>query len=108
MECKFVVGQRVVCVDASDTRGTGRADLAEGEIYTVRWVGMFDAGLHYLRPNRYTGFGAAPCIRVKEVYRPSDTGLSIHEDISFDARRFRPVKTMEFWLGAKQDLTEKV
>jgi hypothetical protein len=44
MKCKFVAGQRVVCIDVSTTRGhvywAPHSVLKLGEIYTVRKVGL--------------------------------------------------------------------
>lgn len=89
MECKFHVGQKVVCIDPHNTSWQRRtflgvipytlwwSELVEGEVYTVSDVfvgkdmaGRTDVALHLAEMNNY-------------------------EESGFRASRFRPVSTRE-------------
>jgi hypothetical protein len=78
MECRFFVGQRVVCVDASWS-GVGKPpELVEGQHYTIRRIGVGTI---------YDAKYGEPVIFLKEIVRthhigPYEPGL-YH-------KRFRP------------------
>lgn len=103
MECKFVIGQRVVAVREkcypcemcrSDDKSRG-ATVRQGGVYTVSMVGISPA----LRCPHGADWPAMPVIDLVE--KPSENNRR------YRASSFRPVHTMEFWLGAKQELKEK-
>jgi hypothetical protein len=75
----FMVGQKVVCVDAEDSNTWGIPELIQGEIYTIAWVGSAEA--HIFHPGIYNKDTAV--VHLQEVRRQSPT--------PFSARRFRPV-----------------
>lgn len=80
---QFYVGQEVVCIKASydpGQRTTIAPELVEGQIYRIRWLGMYN---HYL-DGEYLG------VRVEGV----DRGTCPHwgyVDQPFNANRFRPL-----------------
>jgi hypothetical protein len=77
----FYPGQQVVCVDASQpARVTIPLGLVEGQIYTLRWVGMYD---------NYTD-GAFLGVRLLGINRGKDPTYGF-EDPPYAARRFRPL-----------------
>lgn len=74
MECKFTVGQKVVCVDAA-RRTQFRSDmLKEGAVYTVVGLAL---SLHKM-----------PVVQLAEVAPEKGS-------IGFQHSRFRPVKTTQ-------------
>lgn len=84
MECKFFIGQKVVCVDAEEHDryrpswwppgdGLGLDGLTEGEIYTIRGVGEY-AGAIY--------------VQLMELKRYRD--YEPNADIGYAPQRFRP------------------
>ena len=78
----FYVNQEVVCIDDA-VQGYGKdhsLGVTKGEVYTVRWVGMFD---HYV-------FGQYLGLRLVGVHRGADEELG-YDDTPIMARRFRPV-----------------
>ena len=75
----FHVGQKVVCVSVPGNDGsigdtTFPTNLRVGEIYIVRWVGIYDDG---------------QAVRLAGLYR--NFPLVKWQDIPFRALRFRPV-----------------
>lgn len=80
MECKFVVGQRIVCVDPNPSwerfRGQYIFPVAD-HLYTIRDVG----------PSYYPG-GPNICVRLAEVTNPSTANEGVEPN--FRANRFRP------------------
>lgn len=74
----FHIGQRVVCVDATDGGGCfppTMDGLLKGAVYTVRWAGL--------------SVSSREAIRVEEITRTKLPGTD-HE-VGFLASRFRPV-----------------
>lgn len=91
MECTFQVGDKVVCIDASDTNSVRRRELIEGGIYTVREVtadGRDLAGVLRLGP-----YGDVPGIRLVEI-NPRNSTLGVPRDTPFAAARFRHTKSI--------------
>ncbi|WP_019567336.1 hypothetical protein [Agrobacterium sp. 10MFCol1.1] len=90
MECNFVVGQKVVCVDA-DVRfeaprngarvvNTTLGEIVEGKTYTIRsvfWDELWECVL----------------VRLEEVRRGNSRYKGEYYESGYDPRRFRPVKT---------------
>lgn len=71
MNCHFIVGQRVVCIDADNT------DLLDkGGVYTINYVGCWPAR---------SGLDGAVVLYGVGLVEAEASGLG------FDARRFRPV-----------------
>lgn len=78
----FYEGQDVVCVDAkfaSHQHPIMTLGLVEGQVYRIRWLGVF---VHYI-DGEYLG------IKVDGLVRPADQFGYI--DMPFYAKRFRPV-----------------
>lgn len=83
----FHVGQLVVCVDAERRRycvpghayGGGLDGLTKGNIYTIRWCGMFN----------HTDGSNTMSVCLYEIVRPP-YGIT-PEDCPYAAARFRPV-----------------
>lgn len=77
------VGCDVVCVRANyapSQQTTIKPELAEGQVYKIRWLGMYN---HYL-DGEYLG------VRVEGI----DRGVCPHwgyDDVPFNADRFRPL-----------------
>ena len=83
----FRVGQKVVCVDDQGTDPHGVLELHKGNIYTIRWIGMYK---HPFEPNQL-------CVRLYEINQRGTVGRSQpvpdrHKDIPFRATRFRPLE----------------
>lgn len=80
MECKFFVGQKVVCVDALPVPGCGYPDREifpiAGEIYTIREVLVNPRGL--------------PVVYLAEIVNPKLKYVEGYKEKWFLARRFRP------------------
>lgn len=97
MECKFQVGDKVVCVEedlSNMTRNcvTGNPGFVTGGIYTITEIQCQDSW-------------PMPAILLKEIHQ-----RLLHVDggrIMWSVRHFRPVKPMSFWLGEKQDIDMK-
>ncbi len=85
----FDIGQQVVCVNAKPYHPLANLDgLAEGTVYTIRWIGEFTDRL-----------GTEVCIRVEEIHRPAGSiqipdGPLVHypADEPYQLNRFRPVR----------------
>lgn len=95
MECRFVVGQRVVCIKkdiAAFTRNCagGNPGFEAGGIYTISWIGICMSGAAGLQ------FHEIPL--VKNVHFPH------HPPMAYTAASFAPLKEQSFWIGEKQDL----
>lgn len=84
MECKFFIGQKVVCIDAGihnnyrpahwpPADGQGLDGLTEGEVYTIRGIGEI--------------FGAV-YVQLVELSRYRD--YAPNEEIGFAYQRFAP------------------
>jgi hypothetical protein len=87
MDCKFVVGQKVVCID--DQVGTNEPmassynpldGLTVGQVYTIRWIGMYKG--FYLK--EFVG------VRVVEIKRDVDPSEGV--ECCFRASRFKPLE----------------
>lgn len=80
---QFHVGQRVVCIDDKFKNVSIDQGIREGQIYTLRWVGMYS---HYVDGD-FLG------VRLMEVDRGNDDGPEGYgaADMPFAARRFRPL-----------------
>lgn len=77
------VGCEVVCVRADydpQQRVSIKSELVEGQIYRIRWLGMYN---HYL-DGEYLG------VRVEGINRGTCPHWG-YEDLPFNASRFRPV-----------------
>jgi hypothetical protein len=85
MECKFQVGQKIVCVVDQDEWKpdpgcvVGRIELpVRGVVYTVRAVRVIGTCL--------------PCVLLREIENaPRDTEFGVLE-VAYDAQGFRPVR----------------
>lgn len=89
MDCTFQVGDRVVCVDAQQPPDWhGHNPLTEFELYTIAHISV-SSGTGLSGPHQEGGV----CLHLKEI-----------PGWRFRTPRFRPVKTMEFWIGEKQSL----
>lgn len=96
MECKFQVGERVVCVDNTATKST-LPDLVEGNIYTIQRIEVLSGN----RPTKFCHEGEMGVwLGFKEIPISVVTGNAA----VFHHKRFRPLKTVDFWIGQKQDL----
>lgn len=100
MECKFVVGQRVVSVrerfgghamHPSVAADPNRPKFPSGNVYTIRAMRPDPDGIR---------------VGLQFTEAPDYITPDGHY-IWWDSRCFEPVHTMEFWLGAKQELKEK-
>lgn len=93
MECKFVVGQRVVCVET---------DLVYMTKYCVTGnPGFVTGGIYTIADMKCEPDWPSPALTFKEIHDPL-----LHIDngrIMWASEHFRPVKTMEFWVGEKQE-----
>ena len=76
----FFVGQKVVCIDDSNSHSDGRRELCKDQVYTVAWCGSF-CSLHY--PDAYRG------VRLHEIGPRICPHLAV--DVPFSAHRFRPL-----------------
>jgi hypothetical protein len=79
VNCKFQVGDKVVCVDAKASPGTVLTDslrLAVGTVYTVSRVGITQSD--------------EPGVQLVECPRDNRSGLKWYR-----ASRFRPVRTVK-------------
>lgn len=85
----FHVGQKVVCVDADQTRWDGIVELIKGQVYTIRWIGT------YVVPEWGDGWDTDEvCVKLAEVPRRHDGALPHDrraDDMPFRVARFRPV-----------------
>ena len=87
MECKFFVGQKVVCVDDTPhPQYSGPQDLpTAGRVYTISWVGPHRwayhdmIGVHLVEHRRAAPFGAFR-------FRPA-TDISIFHKLVEKARK---------------------
>lgn len=95
MKCTFQVGDRVVCVDGRIPTNVRGPVVVEGHVYTVSQIIV---GLPPTRGSHYRD--AWPAIALQEVPRPGGD--------AWDARRFRPVKPLSFWLGETQEITREI
>lgn len=79
----FYVGQKVVCIDDKFKNVSIDQLIREGQIYTVRWVGMYK---HYV-DGEFVG------IKVEEIQRGNDDGPEGYgaADMPYRATRFRPL-----------------
>lgn len=77
---QFHVGQDVVCIDDKFERVTIPQGITEGQVYRLRWVGMF---------NNYVD-GDFLGVRLEGVDRGIDPTYG-YDDPPFAARRFRPL-----------------
>jgi hypothetical protein len=79
----FYVGQKVVCIDDKFKNVSIDQLNREGQIYTVRWVGMYN---HYI-DGEFVG------IKVEEIHRGNDDGPEGYgaADMPYRATRFRPL-----------------
>lgn len=79
----FHVGQKVVCVDDKFKNVSIDQGIREGQIYTLKWVGMYQ---HYV-DGEFSG------VKLAEVDRGNDDGPEGYgaADMPFAARRFRPL-----------------
>lgn len=77
---QFYVGQDVVCVDDKFERVTIPQGITEGQVYKLRWVGVFN---NYVDGD-YLG------VRLEGVDRGIDPTYG-YDDPPFAARRFRPL-----------------
>ena len=77
---QFYVGQDVVCVDDKFERVTIPQGITEGQVYKLRWVGMFNSYVD----GDYLG------VRLEGVDRGIDPTYG-YDDPPFAARRFRPL-----------------
>jgi hypothetical protein len=91
MDCKFVNGQRVVCVDDTDwsdkdvldawyakQTGSGARWPVKGQVYTIRSI-------------EWSERLATPCLKFAEIVNaivPTQTGLG---ELAFGADRFKPL-----------------
>jgi hypothetical protein len=97
MDCRFHVGQKVICIDASIheewyhpilrswyPHNGSLNGLTEGEQYTITWIGPYTGPL----------VKEMICVHVKEIKRPlgydNNTGVDAPE-APFAACRFRPL-----------------
>jgi len=103
MECTFQVGDRVVCVDATDTNNLGLPELNEGHIYEVRAV---EAAKAIETEDFSSSDGAYSDTRAVVKVAEVNPRCRFHDE-GFAAARFRPVKPLSFWLGEKQELRVK-
>lgn len=76
---RFHVGQKVVCVDDDPEGHPGLFPVA-GQIYTIRWVGMFFNP--WFKTNKF-------CVHLIEINRPA--GNLTRCVVPYRASRFRPV-----------------
>jgi len=98
----FHVGQLVVCVDDDPWKyyvpghsyGGGMDGLVKGNIYTIRWCGMFN----------HTDGSNTMAVRLYEIVRPS-YGIT-PDDCPYVATRFRPV--VETRLDVFREMLEPV
>lgn len=79
----FYVGQKVVCIDDKFKNVSIDQLIRKGEIYTVRWIGMYQ---HYV-DGEFVG------IKVDEIHRGNDDGPEGYgaADMPYRATRFRPL-----------------
>jgi len=79
----FYVGQKVVCVDDKFKNVSIDQIIRQGQIYTIRWIGMYQ---HYV-DGEFVG------IKVEEIHRGNDDGPEGYgaADMPYRASRFRPL-----------------
>jgi len=79
----FHLGQKVVCIDDKIPEPVASWDtlngLTKGNIYTIRWIGMYKSTRHELHL----------CIRVEEIFRKPLDYYGI--ETPFNANRFKPL-----------------
>jgi hypothetical protein len=80
----FYTGQKVVCVNDDKTNNKGVKELKKGEIYTIRWCGVFDGP--YTTTDRN---GKGVSVRLFEVKRRRDEAP--FQDYPFKSSRFKPL-----------------
>jgi hypothetical protein len=102
----FTVNQKVVCIDDSPTDILGGKKLRLGEIYTIRWSGLWG----FSHPGANRQFEEHPCVRLNEIFRgPEPAAPHVKElnDMPFNADRFRPLTdtkaSVSFTQGAPKD-----
>jgi len=81
VECKFVVGQKVVCIDDYDFIDV----LKVGSIYSIVWVGISIGCYHGV-------IEEGPCVELKDIknpYSPVRKYLKHENPYAFNAKRFR-------------------
>jgi hypothetical protein len=91
----FRVGQKVVCVDDSPTDADGGKELERGQIYTVRWCGVWGW------PSVYKD---EVCVRIFEVVRGPDEWVPECVDLPFSVHRFRPIVSRKTDISALKAL----
>lgn len=96
MECKFTVGQKVVCIDAKRDRsgGGGYVELVEGNIYRVREVLICDNEV---------------CVRLQEILERAHylyDRVIFADDLPFLARRFKPLEERKTDISIFQKMLE--
>lgn len=77
---QFHVGQDVICVDAKFDRVTIPQGITEGQVYRLRWVGLYKSYVD----------GDFLGVRLEGVERGVCPTYG-HDDPPFAARRFRPL-----------------
>jgi hypothetical protein len=105
MECKFVVGQKIVCVDdVIDDRFKTRKDikygnslngLTKGQIYTVRGVEV----------DPVHGF---PTVFLKEIQRKITRNKVRNSEVGFHFSRFKPLKEKKTDISIFNEILNKV
>jgi hypothetical protein len=80
MSNQFFVGQEICCIDDTFKNVTQDQLIREGEVYKIRWIGMFE---HY-------AFGEFLGVKLEGIDRGEDPELG-YDDMPFAARRFKPV-----------------
>jgi len=104
MECKFVIGQKIVCVDDHPMTGRkpgltyddkGLDGLTKGQIYTVRRI--------YTSNFSRSGI----CIELEEIIRRMDhPGVECHT--GYDYIRFAPLKEKKTDISIFNEILNKV
>jgi hypothetical protein len=104
MECKFMVGQKVVCIDAKHHPewSTGKTkyrtveqELELGKIYTIREIFM------NLTFN-------SPCLRLEGIVRETGKMRGTPFEMGFDYRRFAPLKEKKTDISIFTEILNKV
>jgi len=103
MECKFVVGQKVVCVDNTfhpewsigNINRPVTKELEHGKIYTIREIFM------NLTFNR-------PCLRLEGIVRCTGVMSGIPYEMGFDYQRFAPLKEKKTDISIFNEILNKV
>lgn len=86
MGCNFIVGQKVVCIDAlTNSRNIKLPELEEGGVYTIRKIGIQEIP-GVFEPELSVWLEGI----TREVFSPNDLSI-ICDDFGFRPSRFRPV-----------------